>query len=334
MDGKRTWYPRLVLLLLVSIAVGVPTIAWQLQRRNYPNTLHARMAEAGGWAPADLTAVVGVPLTLRLTSDDVVHSFAIGQSEIPAVEVLPGEWSETALVFDKPGKYTYYCARWCGPNHWRMRGTIEVRGPEAEPESRPQPLYLALGLDIDAPHPAGALPARRPSASSGETHRADLSEKYQDPGYFRSHSPAEIWQALRSEPGLDHLPDEVLWDLTAYLWRSQTTSEALLEGQALYVQNCAACHGESGGGNGVFADDLIMLGEAEMSPGSEHARTRPADFTDPIQMLGASPALLEGKITRGGMGTGMPYWGPIFTYRQIQAIVDFLWIYQFDIGLE
>jgi hypothetical protein len=32
----------------------------------------------------------------------------------------------------------------------------------------------------------------------------------------------------------------------------------------------------------------------------------PADFTDPARMLGASPALLEGKILRGGMGTGMP----------------------------
>ena len=32
-------------------------------------------------------------------------------------------------------------------------------------------------------------------------------------------------------------------------------------------------------------------------------------------MLGASDAILEGKIIRGGMGTGMPYWGPIFTDR-------------------
>ena len=37
----------------------------------------------------------------------------------------------------------------------------------------------------------------------------------------------------------------------------------------------------------------------------------PPDFTDPTHLLGASPALLEGKIIRGGMGTGMPYWGPI-----------------------
>jgi mono/diheme cytochrome c family protein len=49
-------------------------------------------------------------------------------------------------------------------------------------------------------------------------------------------------------------------------------------------------------------------------------------------LLGASPALLEGKITRGGMGTGMPYWGPIFTREQIQALA--LYLYQFQMNLE
>jgi len=34
--------------------------------------------------------------------------------------------------------------------------------------------------------------------------------------------------------------------------------------------------------------------------------------------------LLEGKIIRGGMGTGMPYWGPIFTSQQIENLVSYL----------
>jgi hypothetical protein len=84
----------------------------------------------------------------------------------------------------------------------------------------------------------------------------------------------------------------------------------------------------------VFADDLPAPGEAELSGGSERAPVRPADFTDPGQMLRASPALLEGKIIRGGMGTGMPYWGPIFTDRQIQALVETIWTFQFNDGLE
>ncbi len=29
------------------------------------------------------------------------------------------------------------------------------------------------------------------------------------------------------------------------------------------------------------------------------------------------------------MGTGMPYWGPIFTEPETWALVDYLWSFQF-----
>ena len=51
----------------------------------------------------------------------------------------------------------------------------------------------------------------------------------------------------------------------------------------------------------------------------------PPDFTDPKNLLGTSPALLEGKIIRGGMGSGMPYWDPIFTPQQIDVLVGYLY---------
>lgn len=56
---------------------------------------------------------------------------------------------------------------------------------------------------------------------------------------------------------------------------------------------------------------------------------RPANFTDAKRMLGASPALLEGKFLRGGMGTGMPAWGPIFTEEQAWHLVEALYSFQF-----
>lgn len=56
----------------------------------------------------------------------------------------------------------------------------------------------------------------------------------------------------------------------------------------------------------------------------------PADFTDAKRMLGASPALLEGKILRGGMGTGMPMWGSILTESQIQDLIAYLYAFQFE----
>ena len=63
---------------------------------------------------------------MRLISDDVVHGFAIGQTTSPAIDLPPGQVVESTLTFEQPGTYTFYCTRWCGPNHWRMRGVIEV----------------------------------------------------------------------------------------------------------------------------------------------------------------------------------------------------------------
>ena len=66
----------------------------------------------------------------------------------------------------------------------------------------------------------------------------------------------------------------------------------------------------------------------------EHGLKAPVDFTDASQALGASPAVWHGKIVRGGMGTGMPYWGPIFSEAQLWALVDYLWTFQLDMEYE
>ena len=62
----------------------------------------------------------------------------------------------------------------------------------------------------------------------------------------------------------------------------------------------------------------------------ENEANKPTDFTDPRLMLSASPALLHGKLIRGGMGTGMPMWGSIFTEEQTWALVNYLYTFQFE----
>src|SRR5512137_2110010 len=170
---KKEVVARLLLLLLLALAVLIPAGAFWTSTRSTARAaieLPARMPEAGGWTPANLTATVGQPLRLRLTSDDVVHGFVIGQSSVAPVEVRPGEVTEVMVTFDHPGTYTFYCDRWCGPNHWRMRGTIEVTGESslAAPSTpNARPLFVTLGIDPDAPHPADVVPDQRPSAMQG-----------------------------------------------------------------------------------------------------------------------------------------------------------------------
>lgn len=132
-------------------------------------------------------------------------------------------------------------------------------------------------------------------------------------------------------PSFQSLADQDIWDLVAWVWRSNTTPQELQQGKQLYQTNCAACHGETGKGDGVFAEQLARPDtgkHAEMQTGE--MTVRPVDFTDPEHMLAAGSAHLQGKIIRGGMGTGMPYWGPIFTENQLWALVAYLWTFQFE----
>ena len=321
---RAEFLSRILILAGILLAVGTPLLFW-----TRTPLIHARMADTGGWNPDVLQAEVGRPLHLSFTSDDVVHGFAVGQMNREAVDVEPGKVTDVTLTFDKPGIYTFYCTRWCGLNHWRMRGTIEVSGSPSNVETPSVPLYVTLGIDIDAPHESPVVPSTRPSAVSGQLLALSLDlSSLSSTDFYKANSPYQVFEALSSTS----LGDSEKWDLVGHVWQSNTTPESLANGKTLYIQNCAACHGENGGGDGVFADDIAAAGEASMQTmaGSNMMMQTPANFTDTAQMFGASPALLQGKILRGGMGTGMPMWGSIFTEEQIWDLIAYIYSFQFE----
>lgn len=327
-------FSRILIVTGILLAVGAPLILW-----SRTPLVHARMAEAGGWNPDVIQAEAGKPLHLKITSDDVVHGFAVGQMDMQSVDILPGKVTDITLNFDKPGIYTFYCTRWCGLNHWRMRGTIEVSGSPSDPSTLPSvagqrpepataPLYVSLNLDLDAPHDAPVVPNEKPSAISGQLLKTNLPID-RSAEYYRSHSPYQVF----TDVSATSLTESQRWDVVAFIWQSNTSSESLANGRQLYAQNCAACHGENGAGDGVFADDLATAGESSMQTmegAMDMVMQSPVNFTDPRRMFGASPALLQGKILRGGMGTGMPMWGSIFTEEQIWDLIAYLYSFQFE----
>lgn len=325
----REWVARGIVILGLAAVISIPVI-YRVHGSD-GIVMHARMAENGGWTPENLTVAMGEPLHLRLTSDDVSHGFALGQLDQPAVEVNPGEMTDVTLLFTKPGKYTFYCTRWCSLNHWRMRGSIEVTDPQVKTQPLKPPLYVTLGLDIDAAHKATITLAGTPAAWRGALLNRNVPEEFHDREYYLSHTPLDLWSTLRSDQTNQDLSDQQVWDLVAWVWQSNTTPAQIQAGKELFTANCAACHGEQGGGNGVFAAQLAAGStdpNVNQSTG-EHTQ-RPADFTDPVTMLSVSPAHLQGKIIRGGMGSGMPSWGPIFTEEQTWQLIAYLWTFQFS----
>jgi mono/diheme cytochrome c family protein/plastocyanin len=294
-----------------------------------PVTIHARIAEDGGFMPDNIKARVGEPLKLRLISDDVEHTFAIGQNSMKPVLLQPGKPVYLTLAFDKPGTYTYYTTTPSSLNFWRMRGVIEVGG-DGEPQATEPPLYVHLGLELDEEHESEEEHvelAHQPSASGGAAFADQIPALYLTYDYYVAHSPMEIFEELRAESALQLLSDEEIWDVIAYIWQQNITSTTLAEGKRLYQINCSACHGETGAGDGQFADEMKTIAELNKD---EHGIQAPTDYTDAEHLLEAKPAILQGLILRGGMGTGMPMWGTIFTDEQTWDLVAFLYSFQFE----
>ncbi len=319
---------RLIAWSLACLALAGILLAWIFSRQ--PVTIHARIAEDGGFSPNSIKTAVGKPLHLRLISDDVPHTFAVGQFPMEPVTITPGEPVELTLTFDKPGTYTFYTTTPSSLNFWRMRGVITVDGDRGEQVVEP-PLYVQLGIDLDEEHEESAEDhierQNQPSASRGEAFAEQIPAGYLTREYYVAHSPMQTFDELRSEPVLNSLSDEDIWDLVAFVWRQNTSEDGLMNGRNLYQSNCAACHGESGAGDGQFADEMKALAEQNKD---EHGIQAPTDFADPEHLLGAEPAKVQGLLLRGGMGTGMPMWGTIFTEDQTWDLVAYLYSFQFE----
>jgi mono/diheme cytochrome c family protein/plastocyanin len=321
------------LVLFLALSAGAAALIFRFWGNPGVVEIHAAMPANGGWLTSDLHAQVGEPLHLRLISDDVVHSFALGQSDFEPVDVLPGQPVDVTLNFDHPGTYTFYCTRWCGADHWRMRGTITVTGDNPVVMEAPgPPLYLQLGIDLDAPHELHDLNwAWQPSAERGAALGLTLPPETLTLDYYRAHSPQQAWEELRANAIAVNLNDSQIWDLVAWAWQQNTNPAKLADGEILFRRDCAACHGVNGGGDGIFgaAETSGASSPHETSPDGHSLKT-PTNFQDAMHMLDASPALLQGKILRGGMGTGMPSWGLIYTEAQTWALVDYLWMFVFE----
>lgn len=84
---------------------------------------------------------------------------------------------------------------------------------------------------------------------------------------------------------------------------------SLENGKEIYQENCAPCHGASGGGDGPAAAVL---------------KPKPRNFREGKFQYGDSAAQLKKTIKTGVKGTGMPAWGPTLKDREIDAVIEYV----------
>lgn len=341
------------LLIVLAVLLGVPTglFGYQAMRTRAAGVrvidIIARAPESGGFSPDHLQLRVGETVRLRISSPDVVHGLTIPGLGVNVDEIYPGKVVEVDLMPTKSGRYAFACTRWCGVDHWRMRGVIDVVNPTppspflegkrevASPELEGElgsahaagegaggeiPFYQQLGIDLDAKlHTAHPTPSAEASIGAGAALDARLPENMADPAKRRALAPVDAFHELRADPANAALSDDDVWNLVAWAWLKDTGPEALARAETLYTRDCAACHGPDGKGDGPAGANLA--GMAKMDPTMPKG---PADFTDAGMMLAASDALLQGKLLRGGMGTGMPEFGSLYTDEELWAMIAYL----------
>ena len=322
----------LLAVIVLGLPVGMLGYRYVLEpalRTDVIFEVRAYAPENGGFLPAAIRVDAGEKVTLRFTSMDVTHGVAIGPGlGVDLGHIDPGEHGEIILEFDEPGIYTYYCTTWCSPDHWRMRGIIEVRdpaNPNAVPKIQPDPVIERIveeGIDIDGIHTGHVdqeleVFAVVPSAvrGSGLIASVTIPDTLRQQDWQRTHTPAEALTILRAL-NASHAETE-LRDVIAYLWASNLTFST--DTVQMYNQNCAACHGESGNAEGPAASLTVA---------------EPAVFGDAAYMFSMRSDVLYAKIRRGGMGTDMPNFGTLFTQEETWALVDYLWSLALNLELD
>lgn len=139
---------------------------------------------------------VGEPVTLVMTSQDVIHSFFVPQFRIKQ-DVLPGRYTQTNFTATVPGTYHLFCTQLCGTEHARMVGDVVAMPPEdyvawraAQPEADDlartgEALFHQLGCS--GCHAAGStVHAPRLDGLYGrDVHLADGGLRRADNAYLR-----------------------------------------------------------------------------------------------------------------------------------------------------
>lgn len=122
-----------MLFVLREVAHPPRPAALTVAVRAYDWWWRAAYAAPDGGAPVvtanEIHIPVGVPVTIRLDSADVIHAFWV-----PALagktQAIPGQTNQQWLQADRPGVYRGQCTQYCGAQHAHMAFEVVAQSPQ------------------------------------------------------------------------------------------------------------------------------------------------------------------------------------------------------------
>jgi len=101
----------------IEIHVVAKQWMWKTQHPNGAREINA------------LHVPAGEPVSLAMTSEDVIHSFYVPEFRIKQ-DVLPGRYTQTWFQTTRTGTFHLFCTQLCGTEHSRMVGDVVVMKPD------------------------------------------------------------------------------------------------------------------------------------------------------------------------------------------------------------
>lgn len=128
---------------------------------------------------------VGVPIRVLVTSNDVIHSWAV-----PAfwakMDAVPGRINELSFTIERPGIYYGQCSELCGARHAFMPIAVEAVSPEQFAR-----WVASKGGTMPSAKPAPAAAAEvAPAAEGGAPETANATDAAEEPAANATDAPA------------------------------------------------------------------------------------------------------------------------------------------------
>jgi len=111
------------------------------------------------------------------------------------------------------------------------------------------------------------LPCHGPTGQGDGPTAQSISDPipdFSDPQTARAYVPAANFDIIKNgrmdrmmPPWDERFNDEQMWNAAAYVWRLGTSPQNIAAGEAIFTENCVACHGQTGDGTGPEAPTEI-----------------------------------------------------------------------------
>jgi heme/copper-type cytochrome/quinol oxidase subunit 2 len=119
----RLFTRRSVLFALIGLVSGSVGAARAARKQN--TQVVEITVERFSFTPSEFRVKAGVPVEIRLRSDDTDHGFRILGTDINITIPKRGKGVAT-VIFEPPnaGRYVFECSKLCGAGHSFMRGAL------------------------------------------------------------------------------------------------------------------------------------------------------------------------------------------------------------------